>query len=368
MDEPPTISAVSSAAPPRRSTPVPGSLVAVGARAEARILALLDTEALRWRDIDPSLAEPVLALRDLIVAGGKRLRPAFCYWAYVGAGGSGSAPAVVDAGAALELLHTFALVHDDVMDGSGLRRGQPAVHRRFIDRHHELGWRGEPRRFGEGAAILVGDFAFVYADMLFASAPPVAREIFDELRLELCVGQYLDLVGTASASSDAAQAARIERYKSGKYTVERPLHLGAALAGCLEDLREPLSAVGLPLGEAFQLRDDLLGVFGDSTITGKPVGDDLREGKLTPLLAASASRVDRAGARVMERIGQPDLSPAEVAALQALLVDCGACDEVEAAIKGLVDEALGALEAAPITCEAREALKELATYVAWRDR
>ncbi len=153
---------------------------------------------------------------------------------------------VVDAGAALELLHTFALVHDDVMDGSDRRRGLPAVHRRFITEHGDARWRGEPRRFGEGAAILVGDFAFVYADMLFAGAPVPARRIFDELRVELCVGQYLDLVGTASASNDPVQAARIERYKSGKYTVERPLHLGAALAGRLDELEAPLSAVGPP--------------------------------------------------------------------------------------------------------------------------
>jgi geranylgeranyl diphosphate synthase type I len=307
-------------------------------------------------------------LRALVIAGGKRLRPAFCHWAYVGAGGPADAPLAVDAGAALELLHTFALVHDDVMDGSDLRRGVAAIHRGFIDRHHAAAWRGEARRFGEGAAILVGDFAFVYADMLFADAPTPARRIFDELRVELCVGQYLDLVGTASASSDPVQAERIERYKSGKYTVERPLHLGAALAGRLDELEAPLSAVGLPLGEAFQLRDDLLGVFGDTAITGKPVGDDLREGKLTPLVAVAAGRADAAGGRLLRRLGSHDLSDAEVTDLQAFLVDCGARDEIERAIETLVDRALAALEAAPLTPEARQALQELGTYVAWRDR
>jgi geranylgeranyl diphosphate synthase type I len=254
------------------------------------------------------------------------------------------------------------------MDGSDLRRGQPAVHRRFMSQHDDANWRGEARRFGEGAAILVGDFAFVYADILFADVPATARRVFDELRLELCVGQHLDLVGTASASSDAQQAARIERYKSGKYTVERPLHLGAALAGCLEPLETPLSDIGLPLGEAFQLRDDLLGVFGDTAVTGKPVGDDLREGKLTPLLAAATTLVDPAGATVLRRVGAPNLSDDEIRAIQALLVDCGACDEVERRIEALVDRALAALELAPITPEARVALQDLATYVAWRDR
>ena len=331
-------------------------------------MGLLDQEAPRWAEVDPALVEPIAALRALVLSGGKRLRPAFCEWAFVGAGGAPASPVAVDAGAALELLHTFALVHDDVMDGSALRRGRAAIHRQFVTRHEQAGWRGEARRFGEGVAILVGDFAFVYADLLFSEVPTTARWVFDELRLELCVGQYLDLVGTASASSDLSLAERIERYKSGKYTVERPLHLGAALAGRFEELHAPLSAIGLPLGQAFQLRDDLLGVFGDSGITGKPVGDDLREGKLTPLLAFATARARGAAAPLLERIGAPNLSDDEVHRMQAMLVDCGACEESEAAIERLVDEALGAIEVAPITAEARHALRELATYVAWRDR
>ncbi len=340
----------------------------MGGRAEARVLALLDAEIARWAAVDPLLEEPLVALRDLVLAGGKRLRPAFCHWAYVGAGGDPADEVIVGAGAALELLHTFALVHDDVMDGSDLRRGLPAIHSGAITRHEARGWRGEARRYGEGTAILVGDLAFVYSDMLFGDAPAAARRIFDELRVELCVGQYLDLVGTASASNDPAQAARIGRYKSGKYTVERPLHLGAALAGRLDELREPLSAVGLPLGEAFQLRDDLLGVFGDVSVTGKPVGDDLREGKLTPLVAVAAARAGRDDAALLGRIGRRDLSDAEVAALQRLLVDTGACDEIESRIEALVAEALGALAVAPLAEDARVALEELGTYVAWRDR
>jgi len=354
--------------PARSGTRVPASLAEVGERADARITALLDDEVARWRDVDPDLAEPIDALRELVAAGGKRLRPAFAHWAFVGAGGDPCDPRVIDAGAALELLHTFALVHDDVMDGSDRRRGLPAIHRRFIGRHREIGGVGEARRFGEGAAILVGDFAFVYADVLFESAPPEARRLFDELRIELCVGQYLDLVGTASGSRDGARAERIERYKSGKYTVERPLHLGAALAGRLDELAAPLSAVGLPLGQAFQLRDDVLGVFGDEDVTGKPVGDDLREGKLTPLVAIASARVQGAAADQLVRIGALDLTERDVAAIQQVLVDTGALDEVEASIERLVADALDALAAAPLTVEARAALAELASYVAWRDR
>ncbi|MBM3660259.1 MAG: polyprenyl synthetase family protein [Actinobacteria bacterium] len=348
--------------------PVPPGLREVGARVDARILDLLDHELARWRAVDPELGEPVGALRTLISAGGKRLRPAFCHWAFVGAGGDPGDPAVVAAGAALELLHTFALVHDDVMDGSDERRGLPSIHRAAIDRHRSLGWQGDARRSGEGAAILVGDFAFVYADILLGEIPPAARVVFDELRIELCVGQYLDLVGTASASRDPEQATRIERYKSSKYTVERPLHLGAALAGAGSDVQDALTAVGLPLGEAFQLRDDLLGVFGDRTVTGKPVGDDLREGKLTPLIAAASARVAGADLAVLARVGASDLGADEVAAIQDVLLASGAVGEIEDRIAARVEEALAALTVAPLTAEAREALADLTRFAAWRDR
>jgi geranylgeranyl diphosphate synthase type I len=360
---------------PARSNPRDGPavdpptiLLAVDERVEARIAGLLAREIERWSAVDPALREPVVALRDLVDAGGKRLRPAFCHWAYLGAGGDPSATAVDDAGAALELLHTFALVHDDVMDGSDRRRGLPSIHRSFVDRHTAQGWHGEARRFGEGVAILVGDLAFVYADELLRDAPPVARRVFDDLRVELCVGQYLDLVGTAGGSRDGAAARRIERYKSGKYTVERPLHLGAALAGRLDDLEAPLTAVGLPLGEAFQLRDDILGVFGDPELTGKPVGDDLREGKLTPLVAVAAAAAHGAGAGLLARLGEPGLTDADVRALQDVLVETGARAEIEATIEHLVADAFDALAVAPITDEAKQALTELGTFAAWRDR
>ncbi|MDP9006326.1 MAG: polyprenyl synthetase family protein, partial [Actinomycetota bacterium] len=259
-------------------------------------------------------------------------------------------------------------VHDDVMDGSDQRRGRPTAHVAYAARHQREGWRGEPRRFGEGVAILVGDLAFVYADMLMASAPAAARAVYDELRVELNIGQYLDVLGTARGRTNLATARRISSYKSGKYTVERPLHVGAALAGRLEELAEPLSRYGLPLGEAFQLRDDLLGAFGDATATGKPVGDDLREGKPTPLMAIAAERATGAAARRLRRAGDPALNEAEVIELQEVLVDTGARDEIEGAIERLVAAAVEALRSSPLAEEAQVALTELAVYVAWRDR
>jgi geranylgeranyl diphosphate synthase type I len=253
------------------------------------------------------------------------------------------------------------------MDGSGTRRGLDAVHQRFIRAHHDGGWRGEPRRFGEGIAILVGDFACTYADLLMRSAPPRALDVYDELRVELCVGQSLDLVGTALRTNDVEDARRIAMYKSAKYTVERPLHLGAALAGRLDDLAESLSAIGLPLGEAFQLRDDLLGVYGEERVTGKPVGDDLREGKPTPLLAIASARVDADGLALLGRVGAGDLEETEVKALQELFLASGAVAQIETTIDALVEQAIGALDASALAPPARDLLRDLAYYVAWRD-
>ena len=356
------------APPPRDAAPLPAALAELGAHVETRIVTLLDAEIARWAEVDGDLVPPLESLRDLVTAGGKRLRPAFCHWAFVGAGGDPTDPVVVDVGAALELLHAFALVHDDVMDGSDTRRGEAAVHKRFADRHRELSARGEARRFGEGAAILVGDFAFVYADMLFATAPPAARPLFDELRIELCVGQFLDLAASATGARERSRAELIERYKSGKYTVERPLHLGAALAGRVDDLAGPLTAYGVPIGQAFQLRDDLLGVFGDPEVTGKPVGEDLRERKLTPLVAAAVARDPGLDAELDALGADGPADPERIEAVQERLVATGAVDEVEASIAALVDTALAALVHAPITLEAQDALADLGRFVAWRDR
>jgi geranylgeranyl diphosphate synthase type I len=355
----------------------PPSLSALAARVDQRLDDLIEGEIARWRHLDPVLADPLRALRHLVDAGGKRLRPAFLHWAFVGAGGDPDDPRVVDAGAAFEMLHAFALVHDDVMDGSDSRRGERTAHLRFGDDHRAAGWRGEARRFGEGAAILVGDLGHVYADVLLGDVPGDVWSVWNEMRLEINLGQYLDLLGTARADRDRALAHRISRYKSGKYTIERPLHVGAALAGRLADLREPLSGYGDPLGEAFQLRDDLLGAFGDPARTGKPVGQDLREGKPTPLLAVAAERLSAArvpggprddGARLLlDRVGEPGLTDGDVAAVQRLLVDTGAVDEIERLIDGLTVRAIEAIEAAEITVGARDELVALARFVASRD-
>ena len=349
---------------------LPPEIRAISDDVEARLRGIIDDEVQRWSSIDPDLEAPLRALGRLVLGGGKRLRPAFCHWAYVGAGADPATGATVDVGAAFELLHAFALMHDDVMDGSATRRGIPTIHVEFTARHHGGAWRGEARRFGEGVAILVGDLAGVYADRLLDDAPLDARRVWDELKIELNVGQYLDVLGTARGGTDLATARRIARYKSGKYTIERPLHLGAALAGRLDELRPALSAFGDPLGEAFQLRDDVLGSFGDAAVTGKPVGEDLREGKPTPMLAIAVERTgpDTPGAALLARVGSPDLTDAEVGDLQLLLEQSGARQATEAAIEELTAEAIDAIGTAPITDDARVALVALARYVAARER
>jgi geranylgeranyl diphosphate synthase type I len=352
--------------PTPRATPLPADLRAIAERVEARIETFLDEERRRWSVLEPGLAEPINALLGLVREGGKRLRPAFCHWGFVAAGGHPEDPAVVDAGAAFELLQGFALIHDDVMDGSLTRRGAPAVHRQFVDRHREAEWAGEGRRFGEGVAILVGDLALVYADQLVPAGPPDVARIWDELRIELNIGQYLDLVGTATAAFTRTEARRIARYKSGKYTIERPLQLGAALAG-RADLAQPLSRYGDPLGEAFQLRDDMLGVFGDTVRTGKPGRDALREGNPTMLVAVAAERVHGPGRDLLASVGRRDLDADEVAALQALLVSTGAVATVEQEISDLEARAVRALGDLPLPDHARAARVDLAAFVVARD-
>lgn len=361
---------------PMRSNPrvdapavAPPSLREVGVRVEGRLRAFLAAEKARWTEFDPALAAPIDALCQLVLAGGKRLRPAFCYWGFVAAGGDPADPVVVDAGAAFEMLQGFALLHDDVMDGSSIRRGHRTAHLEFAARHALAGWRGEARRFGEGVAILTGDLAFVYADQLLTeTGSTAALEVWNELRIELNVGQLLDMAGTARGVTDPLVARRIARYKSGRYTIERPLHVGAALAGGLDRVAAVLSAYGDPLGEAFQLRDDLLGAFGDSELTGKPVGDDLREGKPTMLLALAVKHWPASAQPLRERIGAPDLSHGEIEQLQEVLAATGAKAAVEATIDELTEQAVGALRGGELRQEASEALTELAWFVAHRPR
>ena len=329
-----------------------------------------------------------------LLAGGKRLRPAFCYWGWRGAGGP-DCPEIVNAAAALELLHAGALVHDDLMDASDTRRGQPSLHRQFEARHARSHWHGSPAAFGMGAAILLGDLLLCWTDEMFhASGLPGealrrGRPVLDRMRTEVFAGQYLDLLGQVTGDETLESALRVVEFKTTKYTIERPLHLGAALAsgwagqapgrGAAERDGPPVAdqepglaaaytAYELPLGLAFQLRDDILGVFGDPAQTGKPAGDDVREGKRTVLLAIARDRATPGQAEVIDRfLGDPVLDEAGTAEVRAAITATGALTECERMISRHVSEAIAALEAAPITGEARGALAELAVVATARD-
>jgi geranylgeranyl diphosphate synthase type I len=300
------------------------------------------------------------------VRGGKRFRAAFCYWGYRAVGDPTDESALVRAAAALELLHASALVHDDVMDASDTRRGRPSTHRAFEAVHRDKAWTGDPQQYGMAAAILLGDLLLSWADeLLRTSGLPSDRVIealgyFDTTRSEVIVGQFLDVSVQARGASDVEQAMRVLRYKSAKYSVERPLHLGAALAGAGPEVIEALTSYGLPLGEAFQLRDDLLGVFGDPDVTGKPAGDDLVEGKRTVLvaLALGALPVDDA-AKLDQGLGT-QLDEAGVEVLRRIITTSGAHDEVERRIEALTQASLEALAAAPVTEVAKTVLRDLA--------
>ena len=322
----------------------------------------------RLAGIDASALGPLSdAIDALVLGGGKRLRPAFAYWAFRGAGGVDS-DEVVTALAALELVQASALIHDDVMDGSDTRRGGPSAHRRFAAAHRTAGWQSDPDAYGTAVAILLGDLCLVWSDeLLHASGvdPALlarARPVFDEMRTEVTVGQFLDVQTQATGLTSTARASLVARYKSGKYTIERPLLIGAALAGAQPDLVAAYSGYGLPLGEAFQFRDDILGVFGDPSVTGKPAGDDLREGKRTYLVAATLEAVDPATAAGVERrLGDPDLDADGIAALRAVITGSGALARTEQRIADLTGTALDELTKADLDPDAVEVLRALAT-------
>ena len=328
--------------------------------------------------ISPDLEPFVDALAAFVLDGGKRLRPAFCYWGYraaVASAGPADDDAVVRAAAALELVQASALMHDDVLDRSDIRRGAPSAHRRFTLAHQAAEWSGDAEKFGHAAAILLGDLALVWADAMLAdSGVPAdallrALPVWDAMRVEVMCGQYLDVVEQARGGGSVERSLRVARYKAAKYTVERPLHLGAAIAGGDGELLDGLSAYGLPLGEAFQLRDDVLGVYGDPQYTGKPAGDDLREGKRTVLVAYAIEHATEAQrATLHDRVGDSDLDLDGVQELRDIITETGAAGAVERLIEERVQAALAALEHTAMTDDARAELAALATLATRRIR
>ncbi len=336
--------------------------------------------------VDPRLAPDVDLLVEFVAGGGKRLRPEFLWCGWLAGGGQSNGPRVdpvLHVAAAVELLQACALVHDDIIDRSERRRGRPSTHRAVAKRHADAGLAGDPEHHGMSAALLLGDLALAWADDLFlagalaSGALDRAAPVWRAVRTEVLAGQLLDLVVTASTVADPdiqeRDALRVSRYKTAAYTVERPLQLGAALAGAGPATVEALRGYGVDMGVAFQLRDDLLGVFGDPGVTGKPAGDDLAEGKRTLLLALA--RAGLAGrpelAELDAGVGRPD---ADTARLAALIAGTGAVGAVEERITGLVRSGMAALQSlgpdgrTVVPVAVRERLQELATAATARSR
>jgi geranylgeranyl diphosphate synthase type I len=365
----------------------PGQLI------EAELAAMLGRRLAELDFLGADIAAFDDVLGGLVRGPGKRLRPAFVYWGYRAAGGAPTGPdadAALRVGCAVELLHACALICDDLMDGSAVRRWEPAAHIRLAGPDGRHGWPGPRAEFGRAAALVLGLQAFTWADAALCDAGlrperlAAVLRLFTTLRTEVIGGQYLDLVHAQRGlvrpatrlvsevlpvAEQIGTAERIIRYKSAKYTVERPLQLGAAVTGGAGE-ESFLSGYGLPLGEAFQLRDDVLGVFGDPGATGKPAGEDIREGKQTLLLVLAKQMAGPAEQRVIETVpGNPAATDTDIADVRAALADCGALDAVERRIAALARQARTALEAeAGVPDDARAALLRLASQATRRGR
>ncbi|MGH3522111.1 MAG: bifunctional (2E,6E)-farnesyl/geranyl diphosphate synthase [Mycobacterium sp.] len=314
-------------------------------------------------------------LEQFVLSGGKRLRPAFAYWGWRAVSSKDADAQVLLLFSALELLHASALVHDDVIDGSATRRGRPTAHMKFAALHRERQWRGAADRFGVSAAILLGDLALAWADDIVAcvdlahDARRRVRQVWADIRTEVLGGQYLDIVAEASAAESIASAMTVNTFKTACYTVSRPLQLGVAAAADRPDVHALFHDVGTDLGIAFQLRDDVLGVFGDPAVTGKPSGDDLRSGKRTVLLAEAVELADKSDAKAANllrtSIGS-DLTATQVRELCGVIEGVGALAVVGDHIEMLTRRALATLADAPIHAAAKAGLSELARLAANR--
>ncbi|WP_363316502.1 polyprenyl synthetase family protein [uncultured Microbacterium sp.] len=344
-------------------------------RISTRLDAFVERMRAETADYGAEARAFVLAAADTL-RGGKRLRARFCHagWAAVaGPAGVGSEPdGLWDACAALEVFQSAALVHDDLIDNSDTRRGRPATHRALEARHVEAAWTGDAVGFGRSAAILLGDLLVAWSDDLLESGlsgaahAEAVRAEYARMRRDVTIGQYLDIAEESawSVSDDAEHAERALRVvslKAARYSVEQPLLIGAALAGADERQRAALRGFGHPLGMAFQLRDDVLGVFGDERVTGKPTGDDLREGKRTLLIAWTREALAAPGRRLVdELLGDPHLTADQIASLQAAIVESGALARAELLIADYAAEGEKALVDAPLDAGALGLLRALA--------
>lgn len=331
------------------------------------------------KDREPQIAkigkpvtEAIEHLERFILDGGKRIRPLYAWAGFVAADGllgDEDPKAVLRAASSLEFIQSCALIHDDIVDASDTRRGNPTVHRAVEAKHRELGWTGSSEDFGRAAAILIGDMSLVWAEDMFLdsgisqAAIQRAREPWREMRTEVIGGQLLDVSLEAAAIESVELSDSVNRFKTAAYTIERPLHLGAAIAGAPQSLVKAFRGYGRDIGIAFQLRDDQLGVFGDPKITGKPAGDDLREGKRTVLMAIALQRADAqdpAAAQFLRKNLGTTSDPAVLSKMAQMIEDSGAPAEIEKRIDNLTQSGLAHLAKANVNSDVTELLRSLA--------
>lgn len=339
-------------------------------RIEAALTASVDRFGAHFTTCADELRDLVATTEVLTDAGGKRIRPQLFYWGWR-AGGGPDGQTVVDLSIALEVLHLFALVHDDVMDQADTRRGVPTAHRLLSDVHRARGWRGDSDHFGISCAILLGDALTVWADQVItSSALPSERALrfrraYDDMRLELVAGQYLDIMADCVGSTSMHSALRVARLKSGNYTIAHPLRLGAIAAGGRPAVERGFAEFGAPLGEAFQINDDILGVFGSPAATGKPVGDDLRQGKRTTLVAAALDLAPPSQAyRLSQLLGDPDLTEEQVEQCRLIMLGSGALTHVRQLLADRTERALRVLDSMNLDDEVATPLRTLVAVAA----
>jgi geranylgeranyl diphosphate synthase type I len=364
-----------------------------------QVQANLDTFCQKQRtDFEAISADliPVVDYTQSLLQGGKRFRALFCYWAWRACLSDSayhqseqeikdSEEAIAGIAASLEMFHAAALVHDDLLDQSDTRRGAPAIHKRFETLHKEKSWAGAPERFGVAGSVLVGDLMLGWSSEIFGNAllhspnreiESACRDEFSLMRVEVMAGQYLDVLeenaaATRPVSEGVGRAEKVILYKTAKYSIEAPLRIGAAFAGADPAKLSQFTQFGIPLGIAFQLRDDILGVFGDPSVTGKPAGDDLREGKRTVLVAltleALTERSPSMAESFEELLTSRELDTHQIAFMQKLIKDSGALEKTERMIVELGDRSLESLDAANLEESAKATLKALALKVISRD-
>jgi geranylgeranyl diphosphate synthase type I len=288
----------------------------------------------------------------VINAGGSRIRPLLCCCGYAAVGGEGGPfdPRIIRAASSLELLHTFAILHDDVMDESPVRRGITSTHRRAAEEHRALGSPRDSERHGIAMAVLAGDLALVMSDLMLAGSGFEARRMLEaaaplgRMRLDAIAGQYLDLTHSGGASGDQEVAARIAELKTGSYSVRGPLLMGATLGGGSERAKAALAGYAEPLGRAFQYADDIVGLLADPSASGKDVENDLRQGRPTSLIARALAVAPPGGRETINSIwGKPDATSDEISRLRLAVKRSGAVASLAGSIRMLAVEAKNSL-------------------------